>query len=94
MNFSCLDIKSIGGGGGSIVRRRVTEGGNVSGLTVGLNSAGYKLTTKAIIFSGDVLTTTDYTVLAGPSNVNIGNPDLVKGRLTDDELAVFKQIIK
>lgn len=94
MNFSCPDIKSIGLGGGSIVRRRAVEGEDASRMTVGPDSVGYKLSSEAVVFGGGVLTTTDCTVMADPANVAIGNSDLVKGRLTDDELAVFRQIVK
>lgn len=85
MNFSCPDIKSIGVGGGSIVRRHAAEGDKPSKITVGPDSVGYKLTTQAVVFGGDVLTTTDCTVQADPANIAIGNPDLIKGRLTDDK---------
>ncbi|ERT01311.1 Hydantoinase/oxoprolinase [Sporothrix schenckii 1099-18] len=93
MNFSCPDIKSIGIGGGSIVRRLANAGDSPS-LTVGPDSVGYKLTSEAVVFGGDVLTTTDCTVMADPANVQIGNAGLVKGRLTADELAAFQQVVK
>ncbi|KAF7557752.1 hypothetical protein G7Z17_g364 [Cylindrodendrum hubeiense] len=86
MNFSCPDIKSIGLGGGSIVRR----GEN---LTVGPDSVGYKLTKEAIIFGGDILTTTDCTVLVN-SELQIGQPELAKGALTEEEITQFKTTIK
>ncbi|EOO02161.1 putative hydantoinase protein [Phaeoacremonium minimum UCRPA7] len=86
MNFSCPDIKSIGLGGGSIIRKG-------EDMTVGPDSVGYKLTKEAIVFGGDVLTTTDCTVLADPS-VKIGDPKLVNGALNDDELVKAKAIIK
>ncbi|EPE09772.1 hydantoinase [Ophiostoma piceae UAMH 11346] len=91
MNFSCPDIKSIGLGGGSIVRQ--TGSGSTS-ITVGPDSVGYKLTEEAIVFGGSVLTTTDCTVMADPGHVLIGDPERVKGRLTDAELAVCKTIIR
>lgn len=90
MNFSCPDIKSIGLGGGSIIRKASQTG---SRTTVGPDSVGYKLTKEAIVFGGDVLTTTDATVL-GHADVKIGDPELVKGKLTDDELAEVQAIIK
>ncbi|CAK7225810.1 hypothetical protein SEUCBS140593_006029 [Sporothrix eucalyptigena] len=93
MNFSCPDIKSIGLGGGSTVRRQAAEGGG-GNLTVGPDSVGYKLTVDGVVFGGDVLTTTDCTVMADPTNVPIGNPDLVSGRLNEKELSEFKQIVK
>ena len=86
MNFSCPDIKSIGLGGGSIVRRG-------DSMTVGPDSVGYKLTKEALVFGGNVLTTTDCTVLADP-NPNVGNRELAKDALTDDEMAKFTAIVK
>ncbi|KAI1415888.1 DUF917-domain-containing protein [Hypoxylon sp. FL1857] len=86
MNFSCPDVKSIGLGGGSIVRNGET-------LTVGPDSVGYKITEEALVFGGKVLTTTDCTVLAD-STVEIGNRDLVKGALDDEGIAKFKAVVK
>ena len=82
MNFSCPDIKSIGLGGGSIVRKD-------NGLSVGPESVGYKLPQEAIVFGGKVLTTTDCTVLAKP-DLRIGDPSLVQGALSDEELKAFR----
>lgn len=89
MNFSCPDIKSIGLGGGSIIRK----GQQAGRTTVGPDSVGYKLTKEAIVFGGDVLTTTDATVL-GHANIKIGDPGLVKGKLTDGELVEVQAVIK
>lgn len=86
MNFSCPDIKSIGLGGGSIVRKEPH-------LTVGPDSVGYKLSEDAIVFGGKVLTATDCTVLAN-TDVKIGNPDLLQGLLSETELAKFKEVVK
>lgn len=89
MNFSCPDIKSIGLGGGSIIRKGT--GGKPT--TVGPDSVGYKLTEEAVVFGGKVLTTTDATVCGG-SGVQIGDPALVQGQLSDSELTEVKAIIK
>lgn len=89
MNFSCPDVKSIGLGGGSIVRK----GTGASKTTVGPDSVGYKITEHAMVFGGDVLTTTDATV-AHQSDLNIGIPDLVRGKLGRSELAEVRAIIK
>ncbi|ROW08718.1 hypothetical protein VPNG_06414 [Cytospora leucostoma] len=89
MNFSCPDIKSIGLGGGSIVRKGT--GGRPT--TVGPDSVGYKLTEEAVVFGGDILTTTDATVSGNPG-VQIGDPTLVRGKFSDAELAEVKAIIK
>lgn len=89
MNFSCPDVKSIGLGGGSIIRK----GAGAVMTTVGPDSVGYKITEKAIVFGGDVLTTTDATV-ANYSDINIGNPELIRGKLSRDELAEVQAVIK
>ncbi|MET8996017.1 hydantoinase/oxoprolinase family protein [Amycolatopsis sp. NPDC004169] len=65
-NFRMPDVLSIGIGGGSRVR------GNV---TVGPDSVGYELTSKALVFGGDTLTATDIAVAAG--RAEIGDPSLV-----------------
>ncbi|KAH8706438.1 hypothetical protein BGZ61DRAFT_349954 [Ilyonectria robusta] len=86
MNFSCPDIKSIGLGGGSIVRKE-------NGLSIGPDSVGYKLPQEAVVFGGKVLTTTDCTVLGNP-DAKIGDPELVKGALSEGELIKFKTLVK
>ena len=67
-NFRMPDILSIGIGGGSVVRTDPD-------LTVGPDSIGYRLTDRALVFGGDVLTSTDVAVAAGLAE--IGNPKLV-----------------
>ncbi|KUJ17772.1 putative Hydantoinase/oxoprolinase [Mollisia scopiformis] len=69
INFSMPHVESIGLGGGSIVRE------SDAGVTVGPDSVGHYLTTKAKVFRGDVLTATDIAVAAGE---NIGDRELVK----------------
>jgi N-methylhydantoinase A/oxoprolinase/acetone carboxylase beta subunit len=58
-NFRMPDLLSFGLGGGSIVRQ------NNGHMTIGPDSVGYELTTKALIFGGDTLTTTDIAVASG-----------------------------
>lgn len=83
MNFSYPDVKSIGLGGGSLVRR--VEGR----LAVGPESVGYKLREKALVFGGDVPTATDYTV-AGSTEEKIGDPEKLKGKLKGNDIEEFK----
>ncbi|KAI4661982.1 uncharacterized protein J4E78_004772 [Alternaria triticimaculans] len=83
MNFSYPDVKSIGLGGGSLVRRVGEK------MQVGPESVGYKLPEKALVFGGDVPTATDYTVAAS-SEVSIGQPEKVRGKLQDDDIQAFK----
>ncbi|RBR06380.1 hypothetical protein FVER53590_08186 [Fusarium verticillioides] len=86
MNFSCPDIKSIGLGGGSIVRID-------SSVSVGPDSVGYKLPEEAVVFGGNVLTATDCTVLANP-DLKIGDPALMKDALSEYQLTKVSLTIK
>ena len=83
-NFRMPDLVSIGVGGGSIVR----EGRDV---TVGPDSVGHRLTSRAIVFGGETLTATDVAVAAELATV--GNPDRVAGldtALVREALAVIE----
>ncbi|KAG9904660.1 DUF917-domain-containing protein, partial [Aureobasidium melanogenum] len=86
MNFSCPDVRSIGLGGGSIVREHDGE------TTVGPDSVGYKIQTEALVFNGNVATTTDYTV-AGDESINIGDRSKVR-HLSPNGIASFKAKVK
>jgi len=65
-NFRMPDVFSIGLGGGS----RVVD--DPSGVKVGPVSVGYRIVKEALIFGGDVLTTTDIVVAAG--RMQLGDP--------------------
>ena len=69
-NFRMPDVVSIGLGGGSIVREK--QDGTI---TVGPDSVGYKISEKAKVFGGDVLTATDIAVRLGMAE--IGDKQLV-----------------
>jgi N-methylhydantoinase A/oxoprolinase/acetone carboxylase beta subunit len=60
-NFRMPDVLAIGLGGGSLVRE--------DGARIGPDSVGYELTSKALVFGGDVLTATDIVVAAGLENI-------------------------
>ncbi|KAJ7462166.1 hypothetical protein FB451DRAFT_1353080 [Mycena latifolia] len=79
MNFSCPDVKSIGLGGGSIVRRSVAT----TKLTVGPDSVGHHIQTRALVFGGNVATATDYAV-AAQGLAHIGDASLVPASARDD----------
>jgi N-methylhydantoinase A/oxoprolinase/acetone carboxylase beta subunit len=68
-NFRMPDVLAIGLGGGSLVRE--------DGARIGPDSVGYELTNRALVFGGDVLTTTDIVVAAGLED--IGDRARVKG---------------
>ena len=61
-NFRMPDIFSVGLGGGSLVSTN-------EGLAVGPRSVGYELTSKALVFGGDVLTATDVAVAGGYAQI-------------------------
>lgn len=63
-NFRMPDVYSFGLGGGSLVKR--------DPLTIGPQSVGYRITEQALVFGGDILTTTDIAVAAGIAS--IGDP--------------------
>ena len=86
MNFSCPDVRSIGLGGGSIVR---VEGEK---LLVGPDSVGYSIQTQALVFGGSVPTATDFTVAADPT-IAIGQADRVQS-LRREEISEFKLVVK
>ncbi|KAI0312127.1 hypothetical protein OF83DRAFT_1270491 [Amylostereum chailletii] len=69
MNFSCPDVKSIGLGGGSLVRKP----SDAAPLTIGPDSVGHRIHTQALVFSGDVPTATDYAVAATAGGADIGD---------------------
>lgn len=58
--FSMPDVLSVGLGGGSIIR--FDAEGKVN---AGPNSVGHYLTSKAVVFGGDVMTSTDIVVASG-----------------------------
>ena len=67
-NFRMPDTYSIGLGGGSLIESEP--------LKVGPRSVGYELTSKALVFGGDILTATDIIVAGG---VDIGDSSAVSG---------------
>ena len=88
-NFRMPDILSIGLGGGTIVRLD-----DAGGVTVGPDSVGYKLTTRARIFGGDTLTTTDVAVKLGRAEWPGTNADAVDEAVCGKVDAVMQQILE
>jgi N-methylhydantoinase A/oxoprolinase/acetone carboxylase beta subunit len=87
-NFSYPDVRSIGLGGGSIIGR------DKSGkLTVGPESVGYQIQSKALVFGGNISTATDYTVL-GSSDVQIGDRMKLEGRSLEQNLPEVQREVK
>jgi N-methylhydantoinase A/oxoprolinase/acetone carboxylase beta subunit len=83
-NFRMPDIFAIGLGGGTIVSGKGEE------LKIGPQSVGYKLTTDALIFGGDTLTTSDVAVALGLAD--FGDKDAI-ANLQDDHLKAVRERI-
>jgi N-methylhydantoinase A/oxoprolinase/acetone carboxylase beta subunit len=66
--FRMPDLISVGLGGGSLVAD--------AGATIGPQSVGYRLTSEALVFGGNTLTTTDIAVAAGL--IDLGDRSRVK----------------
>lgn len=87
-NFRMPDVLSLGVGGGSIVR----DVGD--GVTIGPDSVGYEITSRAIVFGGDTLTCTDVAVAAGladigdVSRVMDLDPGLVNKTVAEIQIAI------
>jgi N-methylhydantoinase A/oxoprolinase/acetone carboxylase beta subunit len=64
-NWRMPDVLSLGIGGGSIVR----DFSDAERTTVGPDSVGFALSSKALVFDGDTLTLTDVAVAAGLARV-------------------------
>jgi N-methylhydantoinase A/oxoprolinase/acetone carboxylase beta subunit len=64
-NWRMPDVLSLGIGGGSIVR----DFSNADQTTVGPQSVGFELTSKALVFGGDTLTLTDVAVAAEQTRI-------------------------
>jgi len=86
-NFRMPDVYSFGLGGGSLVRQQNGQ------LSIGPDSVGYELASKALVFGGDILTTTDIIVASG--GANIGDTSAVKSlerHLVDDAIAKIHEM--
>jgi N-methylhydantoinase A/oxoprolinase/acetone carboxylase beta subunit len=90
-NFRMPDVYSCGLGGGSLVRDRAE-------LTIGPDSVGYELMSRALVFGGDTVTATDVAVAGGlavigdPGRVAGLDPDLVRRGLDRIEQAIAEAV--
>ncbi|KAJ4486286.1 hypothetical protein J3R30DRAFT_3655485 [Lentinula aciculospora] len=81
LNFTCPDVKSIGLGGGSVVRIQGDSLGQPT-LSIGPDSVGHLISKHALVFGGDVPTTTDYAIVSQEdSPTSIGIKQLAEDRL-------------
>lgn len=84
-NFRMPDVYSFGLGGGTIVKQ--------DPLRIGPQSVGYRITKEALVFGGDILTTSDIAVAAGVAD--FGDPSRVAGldkQLVADTIAMIQQM--
>ena len=89
INFPMPHLESIGLGGGSIVRAQDSQ------VTVGPDSVGYQLTTRAKAFGGDTLTTTDIAVAAGKLDaVDKSKTDDISAELIDKTQQRIKKMLE
>ncbi len=77
-NFRMPDVVSVGLGGGTIIER--------DPFKVGPQSVGYELTTRARVFGGDTLTTTDVIVAAGCAEIG------ERARVSELDQALIDQV--
>ena len=87
-NFRMPDVVSVGLGGGSIVREQPE-------LSIGPDSVGFRLTSDALVFSGDSLTATDIVVAAGLQD--IGDRSRVASldpKLVDEALGLMNRTVE
>lgn len=70
-NFRMPDILSIGLGGGTIVHNaeRLENAPDEAAVRVGPESVGYRISTEARAFGGDVVTATDIALAAGYASI-------------------------
>ncbi|CDO93425.1 unnamed protein product [Kluyveromyces dobzhanskii CBS 2104] len=92
MNFSMPHVESIGLGGGSIVRDVEGE------MTVGPDSTGADIVNKAILFGGDVVTTSDVAVAKKADTLELGTLEMgtvanVKGKFSENYIKRYESII-
>lgn len=89
-NFAMADVQSIALGGGS----RVRSSSDLK-VTVGPDSVGHNITRDALVFGGDILTTTDIVVASGQTD-EIGDKvkvkDLNSETITRAKAAIKKQL--
>lgn len=85
-NFRMPDVLAVGLGGGSLVRDE--------GTRIGPDSVGYELTSKALVFGGDVLTTTDIVVAAGLEDIgDRGRVKHLKPAVVDTAITTMHRIV-
>lgn len=87
-NFRMPDVYAVGLGGGSIVSLD-------TGLAIGPESVGYRLTEEALVFGGQTLTTSDIAVAAGKADM--GESSRLNGLSSDtvsEAMALIREIIE
>jgi hypothetical protein len=89
--FSMPEVLSAGLGGGSIV----TYDADSDHVSVGPASVGHYLTTKAIIFGGDVLTATDIVVASGKAEIgDVSKAKTIPKKIVEGARNQIKRILE
>lgn len=89
-NFRMPDVTSIGLGGGSIVRQQ-SDGS----ITVGPDSVGFEISSKALVFGGDTITATDIAVRLGMAEVgDQRKADVIDAEFAQNAMKVMKEMIE
>lgn len=83
-NFRMPDVSSVGLGGGSVVRD------TGSGVQIGPESVGFRLTERARVFGGDTLTATDIAIATG--RANFGEPQRIRDMPRDFTARCMQEI--
>ncbi|KAJ5980235.1 hypothetical protein N7481_007533 [Penicillium waksmanii] len=89
--FSMPEVLSAGLGGGSIV----TYDAGLDRVNVGPGSVGHYLTTKAIVFGGDVMTATDIVVASGKAEIgDVSKAKAIPAKIVQGARNQIKKILE
>lgn len=89
--FSMPEVLSAGLGGGSIV----TYDADSDRVQVGPGSVGHYLTSKALVFGGDVMTTTDIVVASGKADIgDVSRAMTIPPNIVSKARAEIKRILE
>ncbi|KAL3418384.1 hydantoinase [Phlyctema vagabunda] len=86
VNFAMPQVESIGLGGGSLVHHSDTK------ITIGPDSVGQALVSKAVCFGGDVLTATDILVSSGEASIGSRKPEVESSEIDAAKARIKKML--
>lgn len=91
-NFRMPDVLSVGLGGGTVVRG--TGASERDPVVLGPDSVGFRITSEALVFGGDTLTTTDIAVAGGRLDIDGGRPVAIEPRLREAGEAAIRALLE